>query len=302
MCKQQGETESDTNGLVKFWSNLYNKAPKLYIPFTQFDIGFTILGTCIISIIRLMSEYCYINILEFNPNTYKTVESSAAVTSITHAIILCTGLWACLTNQPYIPSAKIETSPKSYQAAVTALLQLCTGYMMYDAIFMARSNNWSFHPDDVPFLAHHVVTVLYMSQTRVLGAGHISAMGLMFTGECTNPFQNGHLITKFGIQLAQDGSLFHILHPYVELTFAVTYFFVRAFVGPIQIAHITYDLLFTESGRNNISLKVSILWVIMIWGIIIGSYPWTMECLEMAKTGLQVKYGVDFDYGPRYEL
>jgi hypothetical protein len=300
---QPKENRRKMKKLVYVWNDLYNSAPKLYIPYTKFDIGFSVISCAVVCTLRLIYEYFYIHILNFDPNTYKTIESAAACASITHAILLCTGLWAALASQPYVPSEKIDKAPKEYQNAVTALLQLCTGYMFYDAIFMFRSNNWSLHPDDTAFLAHHVVTTLYMTQTRILGAGHISAMGLMFTGEVTNPAQNSHLITKFGIQLTtNEHSLFHALHPYTELMFGILYFIFRAFVGPTQIMHITYDLLFTKKGRDNVSLKVSLIWVVMIWGIILGSYPWTMEALEMVGDGLNVKYGQSWDYGPRYEL
>ncbi len=304
MCNgtSKEKVHTHTNKVFQFWSNFYDSCPKLYLPYTQFDIGFTIVSFFVISLLRLFNEYIFINILRFDGSTYKTIESAAALTSLTHAIVLCHGLWNLLISQPYVPCAKIESTPKAYQSGVTAMLQMCTGYMFYDAIFMIRSNGWSMHPDDTSYFAHHFVTILYMSQTRVLGLGHISAMGLMFTGEVTNPLQNGHLITKFGIQMASKGSLFHILHPYIELAFSFAYFIFRAIVGPIQIAHITYDLLLTKRGRTNVPLIVSISWVVMIWGIIIGSIPWTKECLDMISDGLQVKYDESWNYGPRYEL
>jgi hypothetical protein len=72
-------------------------------------------------------------------------------------------------------------------------------------------------------------------------------------------------------------------------------------VGPLQIIHISYDLL-TQEGRKNIPLYIGIIWIIMIWGIILGSMPWTVESIEMAMDGLQVKYNETYNYGPRYEL
>ena len=47
---------------------------------------------------------------------------------------------------------------------------------------------------------------------------------------------------------------------------------------------------------------ISIPWVVMIWGIILGSIPWTMEALDKVKDGLQVKYHKGYDYGPGFEL
>lgn len=294
--------KSTMHPVVQAWSKVYNMTPKIYIPFTNFDIGLSIVSCILLSTLRLINQNIFTQVFGYNPNTYKTIESAACLTSITHAIILCHGLWATLTSQPYVITARMEQAPQVYQDAVTALLQFCTGYMTYDAIFMFRENNWSIHPDDAAFLAHHIVTILYMSQCRVLGVGHISAMGLMFTGEITNPLQNGHMITKYGIQLLPSGSLFHIIHPYVELAFSVAYFLMRAIVGPIQITHIAYHLLFTKEGRKNVPLFIGILWSVLIFGIIGGSIPWTMECVDMITDGLKVKYDENFDYGPRYEL
>ncbi len=226
---------------------------------------------------------------------------AACTTSSCHSLVLVPSLWAALRDQPYKPSASISSAPQYYKDAVTALLSFCTGYMVYDFIFMLYVNNWSVDPGDIPFMAHHVVTTLYMSQVRVLEAGHISAMTLMWSGEFSNPLQNGHTVTRFAIQMAEDGTLWHIVHPFVEFIFAVVYFVFRAFVGPVQIIHITYDLL-TKDGRKTIPLYISIGWIIMIWGIILGSIPWTKECYEMAMDGLEVKYHKGYDYGPGYEL
>jgi hypothetical protein len=287
---------------LKSWSRLYEATPKIYLPFTEFDIGFVLVSLSVCSSFRLLSEFLFINVLKFNPNTYKTVESAGGLTSMAHAIVLLFGLYHCLISQPYIPSAKIQGTPIHYQNSVSTMLQMCTGYMLYDLFFMARANNWTFHEDDIAFCGHHVVTMLYMSQCRVLGVGHISAMGLMFTGEFSNPLQNGHLVTKFAIQQSHlsPTSFFHIIHPFVEYAFAVVYAIMRGIVGPIQIHHIAYDLLFTKQGKANVPIVVSIIWSIMIFGIIGGSLPWTMECIDMLKDGLKVKYDESWDYGPRY--
>mmetsp|Transcript_41206 Transcript_41206/g.80642 ORF Transcript_41206/g.80642 Transcript_41206/m.80642 type:complete len:128 (+) Transcript_41206:1-384(+) len=127
-------------------------------------------------------------------------------------------------------------------------------------------------------------------------------MSLIFTGEITNPFQNSLLVSRYAIQMEPIGSFIHDLHPFIEICYALAYFPVRAFVGPLQIVHITYDLLFTRQGRDNIPIYVSVFCVCIIWGIILGSIPWVTESLDMIKDGLEVKYNQTSDYGPRYEL
>ena len=218
-----------------------------------------------------------------------------------HSLLLCPALWQTLRSQPYKPSASIVNAPKYYQEAVTALLQLCSGYMVYDFVYMIKDNGWKIHPDDVAFIGHHVVTIVYMAHVRVLKAGHISAMTMMFSGEFTNPMQSAHSVTRFAIQMTKADSFWHKVHPFVELVYAVFYALFRAVVGPLQIIHIAYDM-FSKEGKKNVPIYISILWVAMLSGIIIGSIPWTMESVDMIRDGLNVKYNETFDYGPRFEL
>jgi len=122
-------------------------------------------------------------------------------------------------------------------------------------------------------------------------------MTLMFSGEITNPFQNIHGITKFWIQLEKPGPLLiQNIHIYVEFLHAVSYAFVRLIVGPIQIIHITYALLATKKGRDNIPLWISATWLFIIWGLLLGSLPWAFEAFHMAFDGLQLKYDEHYNY------
>jgi len=303
MSREPNEATPKIPLILQFWSKLYSAAPKVCLPGTKFDIAFTTLSTLIILTIRwAIFDPFYQSYLNWDPNSKRTKDCAASSTSIIHALVLCSGLWSVLCSQPYSPVAKMATAPKWWQDSSTALLQLCTGYMFYDLIVMMKDNNWSIHPDDYAYVGHHIVTVLYMAQCRVLGAGHISAMGLMFTGEITNPLQNGHYITRYAIQMESLGTVWHDINPYVEFIYGLVYAFMRSVIGPLQIIHISYSLLFTRQGRENIPIYIGFFWVIMIWGIILGSMPWTVEAFEMVKDGLKVKYDRDWDYGPRYEL
>lgn len=294
-------SEKEIPFLLKVWGGLYNAVPNLYIPGTKFEIGFTIVSCIVISCIRLSMDLVYTKLFNFGPENPRTADMSSCTASAIHSLLLVPALWSVLRDQPYKPTAPIAGSPKYYQDAVTALLQLCTGYMFYDFIFLLKAGGGKIEPDMIPFAAHHIVTVIYMSQTRVIGAGHISAMTLMWSGEFTNPIQNSHNVSRFAIQMAHESAMWHTLHPIIEFTYAFFYFIFRAFVGPMQIIHISYELL-TKEGRKNIPLKIGIVWIILIWGIILGSIPWVLESLDMVKDGLVVKYHKDYDYGPRYEL
>ena len=294
------ENKEIVPGLMKFWGGMYNFLPKTYFPGTDLAIGMTLVSSMFFTLVRTIYEYLYTEVL-FDGENAKTLSMASCNTSMTHSLLLVPSLWQVLRNQPYRPAASIVGTPKYYQDAVHALLQFCTGYMLYDFVFLLKDNGWAVHPDDVAFIGHHFVTVIYMTQTRVLKAGHISAITLMWSGEFTNPMQNCHCISRFAIQLAQSGSFWHLAHPYIELVYATFYSFFRAVVGPLQIVHITYDLL-TKEGRKNIPLYIAIPWIIMINGIIIGSIPWTKEAIDMVKDGLHVTYHETYDYGERYEL
>jgi len=306
MCQQSNimkDNKPKILPLVRLWGNLYATLPKVYIPNTNFAIGLTLYSAFFFSSLRFFYDYVYVTILEFPSEHPKTKYMAACTVSLTHSLLLVPALWQVLRSQPYKPSAKIDGTPLYYQNAVTALLQLCTGYMLYDPIFIIKDNSWSVHSDDVPFLLHHLVTIIYMSQVRILGAGHISAMTMMFSGEVTNPFQSTDSVVRFAIQLAKPGSVWHVIHPYVEYVFAFSYAFVRSIVGPLQILHIAYDLLLTREGRSNVKPYISVVWIILLSAIIVGSIPWIEDCVEMVRDGVEVvKYDSSYDYGPKFEL
>lgn len=300
--REQTSKDESVSSTLRFWSKVYNTIPKLYIPKTSFSTGVTITSFLTLLALRSAVETFYQTKYNWDPTDKRTVDCSASTVSGLHALVLCLGLYKALRAVPYDILSTMDSAPVYWQHASTALLEMCTGYMLYDFFTLVRGNDWSVHPDDVAFLAHHVVTILYMSQCRVLRKGHLSAMFLMFTGELTNPLMSSHSITKFGIQMEESGSIFHIIHPYVEFMYSVLYFFVRGFVGPAQVIHIAYVLLLTKRGREAFPLYIGFPWSVMIWGIILGSIPWTKEAYEMMMDGLEVKYHDNWDYGIRYEL
>ena len=301
MCKNMKSTKKDIPFLMKFWGSLYNAAPKVYVPGTKFDIGFLILSALFMTCVRFTHRYIFSEIFGFDLTNPKVAAMVIYASSATHSCMLVPSLWYVLRDQPYVPSAPIKNAPQYYKDATTALLQLCSGYMVYDFIYMLKDDGWTLATDNIAFAAHHVVTLAFMSAVRVMGSGHISAMTLMWSGEFTNPIHNAHNISRFAIQLVGEDSFWHVINPYIEYIFALVYTFFRAVVGPLQVVHITYDLM-TKEGRKNVPWYVSIFLIPLCSGILIGSIPWTSEAYEMAKDGLNVKYHRDFDHGPAYEL
>jgi len=290
--------------LLQFWLSISNAVPSIYLPGTRFDIAFTLLSVWFLLSVRSLFDSFFQGYLGWDPNNKLTTDCAASATSILHSLILCPGLaYALYSSPPFLPTAKMTDAPKWWQEIAVAQFQFCTGYMLYDTIGLVMDNKWNWiHPDDINYLVHHVITVIMMSQCRVLGAGHKCSMSLMMTGEFTNPMMNINIIMRYAIKMEPDGSIWHLMHPYSELIYAVFYAFFRLVVGPLQIIHITYHLLFTKLGRERIPLSTALVWTVVISAIILGSLPYSFEAIDMIKDGLAVKYDQHFDYGPRYEL
>ncbi len=114
--------------LLLFWSNLHRQAPKLNIPGTNFNIGFTLCSDAFLSCIRLLMSQVFLHVLQWDPDNIRTGISTAYSVSIIHSIILCAGLSVVLYHQPYYLLAKLKDAPLDLQEATVALLEFCTGY------------------------------------------------------------------------------------------------------------------------------------------------------------------------------
>jgi hypothetical protein len=102
-----------------------------------------------------------------------TLESSGSAASIVHSSLLCPGLIVAFLSyhHKYSPSAKLfntnDTNVNYWrQEFVDALLQFCTGYMIYDFLFIillrldpTTSMIPNFRPDDYLFMGHHIATI-----------------------------------------------------------------------------------------------------------------------------------------------
>jgi len=89
----------------------------------------------------------------------------------------------------------------------------------------------------------------------------------------------------------------------VEYMLSILYCINRIFLGPMTAAYMTWDNLFTKQGRKNVHILLTVVWLPLVWGVLIGSFPWIEESIEMLKDGLwNVKYGLDYDMGDRYNF
>ena len=274
-------------------------------------MSFAVASAALLATIRLfVSEPILINIFGWPDGSpahggvdgkIPTMEAAASMTSICHSTLLCTGLIVAFMTQPYSPAASTKTTPTSkmpqwWKDFIDALIQFCTGYMIYDAvvnIIVLRMPEGAlsmlldekripvptFGDDDILFLAHHIMTSFYMTSSRIIGAGQQSAMICMLLGELSNPLHNSFMIGEVALGLeCCNGPFAQSVHNVISVAFAIIYNLLRVIIGPFVFAHVSYTLLVTKEGRTNINLPIRILWNLMIWGVVFGSTSWILKC------------------------
>eukprot|EP00584_Thalassiosira_punctigera_P020961 CAMPEP_0172574484 /NCGR_PEP_ID=MMETSP1067-20121228/136725_1 /TAXON_ID=265564 ORGANISM="Thalassiosira punctigera, Strain Tpunct2005C2" /NCGR_SAMPLE_ID=MMETSP1067 /ASSEMBLY_ACC=CAM_ASM_000444 /LENGTH=301 /DNA_ID=CAMNT_0013367113 /DNA_START=1140 /DNA_END=2044 /DNA_ORIENTATION=- len=207
MCQSLRSTEKMERipFVLRPWVSLYRATPKMYIPGTDVDVAFSLRFAVAFSVLRLAFRHALYH-LGWPVGSRDTYYVSACVASFCHSSLILPGLAAVLWSQKYVPSGRLEPSPKWYQDATNALMGFCTGYMIYDSIMGYVVETW--HPgigpvltsDDWTFLGHHILTTLYMVSARWAKAGHMSAMMLMFVGEFSSPVMNAHLILEKALE------------------------------------------------------------------------------------------------------
>jgi len=279
--------------------------PEIKIPFTNLDISVSLLSAVFLTTVRLANESFLVRFFNWPENATPTKEAAASMASICHSTILCVGLIAAFLSQKYDVAALIkdQASKKWWPDFADALLQFCTGYMIYDTCVNILWLRWNpelmtVEPtaDDYLYLAHHMMCTFYMTSARVIGAGYMSAMICMLTGEITNPLMNMYLMGEEAMKLGCcNGPTAQLIHYWVTIAFAAAYFFVRVVVGPAYFANLTYVLLFTKRGRENVPLPLNIFWNVLVWGVAFGSVSWIQKCygilaeFAVGKTGTEAQ-------------
>jgi hypothetical protein len=278
--------------LAQLWRTLYNAVPKFNLPGTNLEISFSLASALFLLSIRILSEYVVLeHVFDWPHDSLVTKGAAASTVGVVHSLSLVPALILCLSTQPFAPTERLAAAPLWWQQMVNCILQFCTGYMIYDGFVNIILLRWqpghltpSLTGSDLSFLFHHVATSFYMTSTRVIQAGHISAMTCMFLGEVTNPFHNGYLVAEAALKLdCCNGTLSRRLHSIVELCFSASYCFFRIVAGPVVCLYVTYDILISKRGRSNIPLVLRILWIVMIWAVIFGSIPWIVDCWAMLQ-------------------
>mmetsp|Transcript_6090 Transcript_6090/g.13281 ORF Transcript_6090/g.13281 Transcript_6090/m.13281 type:complete len:378 (-) Transcript_6090:32-1165(-) len=281
--------------LLRPWIRLYRGAPKVCIPHTNIDIAFTIASAMVLTCIDYGSAQL-LQLAGWPGKSKHTRAVAGSIATIFHSTVLVLGLGAALLTQKYDPSGMMDEHPDWWQDGAHALIEFCTGYMIYDAAVQFVADRWKkgvgpvLSAADYMFLGHHAATSLYMVSARLCQAGHMSAMILMFTGELTAPIMNVLRISRTAMkEMTGDccgRSWLGLIGPYAEYLFALLYAGFRIVIGPICAAHLTYDILLTKKGRKNVPVALSTVWLLMVWGVLFGSIPWIKTALTILQAGL----------------
>merc|ERR1712087_871395 len=127
-----------------------------------------------------------------------------------------------------------------------------------------------------------MVTTIYMSSCRIIGAGYMSAMICMLLGELTNPLQNSYMMAEVAMTLdCCNGVRMQQFYAFIKVAFAAAYFTVRTVVAGPAMTMVSYRLLLTKEGRANIPIALNIFWNMLIWGVVFGSSSWIVKCYNI---------------------
>jgi hypothetical protein len=274
--------------IARCWLAVYDRLPTVTIG--GLNVSMTLLAATCLASVRFLAEHVLVTYWGWPAGHTLTKEAAASCGSITHSTLLCMGLIVAFATQKCDPSARMDDAPLWWQRLAHALLQFCTGYMVYDAVVNILYLRWDpqqHHPwslpvlndDDRLFLIHHIMTSTYMTSARILQAGHMSAMVCMLLGELTNPLHNMYMMGEVAMQLdCCNGPAAQQWHSVISVVFAAMYSLFRAVLAPPVFAVVSYRLLFTQQGRSNIPLPLNLLWNFMIWAVVFGSGSWIQKC------------------------
>jgi len=270
--------------VAQTWLRVYHALPRCKLPLLRLDISLTLASFVYLTCVRFVIPFLLSNFLGWPEGHINTSLASASVVSMFHSVPLCIGLIVAFSTQKYSPIAKFDEAPTWWREFADALLQFCTGYMVYDSLVNSCWLRWDgerfqLSDDDYLFLAHHFMTSFYMTSTRIIQAGHMSAMICMLLGELTNPFMNFYMIGGLNTALncCMSQSL-EKLYATNEIVFAVLYNIFRVILAPVFLIPVTYQLVLTKKGRETIPLPLALFWSLMIYGVMFGSASWIVKC------------------------
>jgi TLC domain len=269
--------------LCNVWRNLANSLPSITIG--GHEVSMTLVSALVFAVVRFTAEHVMVTLFGWPSHSVDTKYAAASIASIFHSTNLLPGLAVCfLSSQRYNPSAKLSDEPVWWQETVMALIQFCTGYMLYDAVlnilWMKLTMVGSLDATDFMFLGHHIVTTAFMSSNRILQAGHQAAMICMFWGELTNPLHN----SMFFLEAAQkldccNGPATMDAFVNVNVAFSAFYVLVRSVFAPLVLSHLLWNLW--TKGRPQVPLSCIVFWSILILAVQLGSISTIQDCWDV---------------------
>lgn len=279
--KDNKNVDNDVPFILRPWVYFQKALP----PMIFFGLNFSV--TIFSMLFFALVKYAGTQLLLVNgwpAGTYETTFNVACLVAMSHSTVILIPLYKCMQLQPFVPTRRLSDSPLYWQLSSDALLQYCTGYMIQDSVFtLIRAYKVGYDPSDTVFLAHHFVTVSYMTQCRYLKAGHISTMLCIFAGEVTNPVMMVWYITKNAVDsICCNGPRVAALFNASEFIYAFMYFVVRALIMPLLVVYQFYDIWFTK--QPNIPTSVSIYWSLCMLIVVLGSYDYIVDCWSILMT------------------
>jgi TLC domain len=286
------ETTATIPALCQYWRSIAKSLPQLRL--FGLDVSLTIASALFLGAVRFLAEYVMVACFGWPENAFVTKNAAASVAAIVHSVQLVPALYMCFAScRAYNPSQMMKDEiAEWWEEAVTALLQFCTGYMVYDGLLnivwlKTHMADVTLEGSDYMFLGHHIATTLYMSSTRFVQAGHQSAMMCMLLGELTNPLHNAFYIAEAALTLeCCNGPTAQYLFRYIEISFSGLYVVLRLLIGPAVCLHMTWNLWTVSRTTSRIPMPLLLIWTLLIWGVLIGSIPW----IQTAYATLQRYY------------
>lgn len=288
----KNEEDITIPALCQFWRGISNRLPIVRVWGSGgLNVSMTLASAVALAAVRYAAEFTMVTVFSWPHNAFVTKNAAASAAAMIHSVSLVPALAVCFyapifqgkNRSFYNPSQKMSEAPVWWQETVAALLQFCTGYMLYDGllnIIWLKSSNidgQELTSEDALFLGHHVATILYMTSVRLLACGHQSAMICMLLGELTNPLHNAFYIAQAAQTLdCCNGPVSQAMFVAIKVAFSALYCLVRIGVGPVFFAHVTYNTIVV--GRTYIPWAVILLWNVLIWAVVFGSIPWVKEC------------------------
>lgn len=284
-CTEFKNDHSSAPRLCQIWCDIQSASPSITV--FGLDFGFTVMSALILAAFRFLVECLQVHVFGWPEVAFVTKNAASGLVAVLHSIILVPTLVILFLKGRYNPVESLDDVliPGWYRETTTALLQFCTGYMIYDGLLNGIWLNYALNPDGLGILAltftiHHSATIIYMTSTRILQAGHQSAMICMLLGECTNPLYNGYYVIQAALKLeCCNGEWVQWLFPVVEFSLALCYFVVRAILGPVVFVHLTYCLWLPRNHR--IPTSILAMWTFLIWLVEVGSLPFIVRCYDL---------------------